>query len=50
MLNFYDKFAPSQSYAAITVAYNSNRNLLLITSFMKQDRGVGLVCVAEVFR
>ena len=34
--HFCDKFALSQSDARILVAYNSDCNLLSITSFMKQ--------------
>ena len=36
MLNFHDKLALSQSNAMISVAYNTYRISLLITSFMKQ--------------
>ena len=36
MLNFYGKFAISQSNATISVAYNRYYNLFLISSFMKQ--------------
>ena len=44
MLNFYDKFALSQSNATISVAYNRHCNLLLIASFMKQGAELSISC------
>ena len=48
MLKFYDNLALSQSNAMISVAYNSYYNLLLITSFMKQDPGLTILLIQQV--